>query len=123
MVNYESIISLLSIMLILIILFVVLFGCRCYNYYEHFETSKEEKKEEKKGQEKFINEMKEKMKNENMGNGEGLSEYENTILKAFSTGKMTPEKFADLINKEQFTEDNLDNLISYVEKFKGGLGV
>ena len=113
-------------MLILIILFVVLFGCRCYNYYEHFEISKKEEKEEKeekKGQEKFINEMKEKMKNENMGNGEGLSEYENTILKAFSTGKMTPDNFAKLIEKEQFTEDNLDNLISYVEKFKGGLGV
>jgi len=119
MVNYESIISLLSIMLILIILFVVLFGCRCPQYYEGFENV--EKK--KKGQEKFIDEMKEKMENETIGNGNGLSDYEKSILDAFSTGKMNPEKFADLIKKEKFTESNLDNIISYIEKFKGGMDI
>lgn len=122
MVNYESIISLLSIMLILIILFVVIFGCRCPHYYERF-TNEEEKKE-KKGNEKFISEMEEKMKGDKlMGDGGDLSQYEKTILEGLTKGSITTETFTNLVKTEKFTENNLNNLIAYVEKHKGGLGI
>jgi hypothetical protein len=120
MVNYESIISLLSVMLILVILFIVIFDCRCHHYYERFTNE-----EEKKGNEKFISEMEDKMKKEKIvedSNG-NLSQYEKTILEGLTRGSITTETFTNLVKNEKFTENNLNNLIAYVEKTKGGLGI
>ncbi len=76
-----------------------MFGCkgRRLNYNENF-TNKEEK----------INEDKPK-----------LTPFENNILNQLSNGELTTEKFADLIKKDKFTQENLKNVIDYVEHFKG----
>jgi hypothetical protein len=102
MIDYNNILNLISLLLAFIILFIILFGCKCYNpsssIKERFENKKEE--EEKK---------------------DNLSKFENTILEGLSSGSITTKDLTNLIQNNQFTEQNLENLIGHVEKFKGGM--
>lgn len=109
--NYinNNILNLFSLVLALIILFIILFGCKCHRRYERFENA--EKKEEQ------VDEKTEKKS----GAMELLSSFEKSILDGLSAGSITSKDLTSLIKNEQFTEKNLDNLITYVEKFKGGL--
>ena len=43
----------------------------------------------------------------------------NNVLKKLSNGELSTDDFAELIKKEQFTTQNLNNVINYVEHFKG----
>jgi len=99
MVEYNNILNMFSLLLAFIILFIILFGCKC-NYpapvKERFENKEEEKKED-------------------------LSKFEKSILDGLSSGSLTTKDLTSLITNEQFTEQNLENLIGYVEKFKGGM--
>jgi hypothetical protein len=108
--NYinNNVLNLFSLGLALIILFIILFGCKCHRRYERFENA--EKKEEV--------EVKTEKKS---GAMELLSNFEKSILDGLSAGSITSKDLTSLIKNEQFTEKNLDNLITYVEKFKGGL--
>ncbi len=107
--NYinNNVLNLFSLGLALIILFIILFGCKCHRRYERFENA--EKKEETGGVEKKSGVM------------DLLSSFEKSILDGLSAGSITSKDLTSLIKNEQFTEKNLDNLITYVEKFKGGL--
>ena len=98
MVNYDAILNIVSIGLIFIILFVILFGCRFkHNRYERFTNPEEEKKEKTPG----------------------LSEFENQILDKLSSGQLSTEGLTELITSQKFTQENLENMINYVEHFKG----
>ena len=48
-----------------------------------------------------------------------LTQFENNVLKKLSNGELSTDDFAELIKKEQFTTQNLNNVINYVEHFKG----
>lgn len=105
MVNYDTILNLVSIVILLIILFIIVFGCRfrmVNSYYENF-SNKDEKDDKNK---------KETDKTE-------LSPFENKVLEELASGQMTTEAFTDLIKTERFTQQNLDNMIAHVEKNKG----
>lgn len=102
MIDYNNILNMFSLLLAFIILFIILFGCKCQTSYmpmvkERFENKEEEKKEE------------------------DLSSFEKSILNGLSAGSITTKDLTSLIKNEQFTEKNLDNLITHVEKFKGGM--
>jgi len=99
MANYDTILNITSIVLLLLILFIILFGCRNKRYREQF-TDKNDKKEDDKPT---------------------LSAFENKVLQQLSNGELTTEAFTDLIKKEKFTQDNLNNVINYVEHSKGVL--
>lgn len=104
MVNYDVILNLVSIVLVLLILFMILFGCKGSNgtrYYERFENPEESVKEEK-----------EEKKPE-------LSGFESEILEQLSSGKLTTDAFTNLITTQKFTQQNLENMINYVESNKG----
>lgn len=98
MVEYNSILNMFSLLLAFIIFFIILFGCRCQPFpimKEKFENKKEEEKE--------------------------LTSFEKSVLSGLSAGSITTKDLTSLIKNEQFTEKNLENLIDYVEHFKGGL--
>ena len=102
MIDYNNILNMFSLLLAFIILFIILFGCKCQTsnmpmVKERFENKEEEKKEE------------------------DLSSFEKSILNGLSAGSITTKDLTSLIKNEQFTEKNLDNLITHVEKFKGGM--
>jgi len=97
-----NILNLISLILAFIILFIIMFGCKCNTYMERFENKKEELKDKKD-----IN--------------EGLSSFEKSVLEGLSSGSITTKDLTSLIKNEQFTENNLNNLITYVEKFKGNM--
>jgi uncharacterized membrane protein len=97
MANYDTILNITSIVLLLLILFIILFGCKNKRYREQF-TDKNDKKEDDKPT---------------------LSAFENKVLEQLSNGELTTEAFTDLIKKEKFTQDNLNNVINYVEYSKG----
>jgi cell division protein FtsW (lipid II flippase) len=102
MVNYDAILNIVSIVLILIILFIILFGCRFkHNRYERF-TNPEEEKEKK-------------------DSIPGLSEFENQILDKLSSGQLSTDGLTELITSQKFTQENLENMINYVEHFKGNI--
>jgi hypothetical protein len=103
MADYNKIINIISIILILIILFIILFGCQYqrYNYYERFENNKDEEKEKK--------------------DETNLSSFEKNILKQLSDGSLKTEGLTELIKQEKFTEKNLNNIITHVEKFRGNV--
>jgi hypothetical protein len=100
MVDYNNILNMVSLLLAFIILFIILFGCKCNSpqiIKERFENKEEEKKDE------------------------DLSKFEKSILEGLSAGSITTKDLTSLIKNEQFTEQNLENLIGHVEKFKGGM--
>lgn len=101
MVDYDIILNIISVVLLFIILFIILFGCKGRRYRERF--SNNEKEEEKK--EKITEPT--------------LSPFENNILKQLSDGTLSTEAFTDLIKKEKFTKDNLNNVINFVDYNKG----
>lgn len=107
MVEYNNILNLFSLILAFIILFIIMFGCKnCnYRYKERFENKENEDKKE--------------IKNED--NNKNLSSFEKSVLEGLSSGSITTKDLTSLIKNEQFTETNLENLIDYVEKFKGGM--
>lgn len=107
---YNNILSLLSLVMALAILFIVLFGCQFkkYNTFEGFENEKE--KENSKIDAKTLDKK-----------PTILSEFENKIYEGLISGKTTTKELEDLIKKEEFTQKNLENMINYVEKFKGSI--
>lgn len=119
MVQYDNILFLLSIFLILVILFLVLFGCRrtriINSNYERFTNISETKDDDEL---KEITETKQKKGDKEI---EKLSTFEKSILDGLSSGSLTTENLTSLIKDEKFTENNLENLINYVEHFKGNI--
>lgn len=99
MVDYDIILNIISVVLLFIILFIILFGCRNRGYRERF-ANKEEEEKEKKAE-------------------PVLSAFENNVLKKLSDGSLSTEEFTDLIKKEKFTQDNLNNVINFVDYNKG----
>jgi len=98
MVNYDAVLNIISVGLIFIILFVILFGCRFrINRYERFTNPEEKEKSETPG----------------------LSEFENQILEKLSNGQLSTDGLTELITSQKFTQENLENMINYVEHFKG----
>ena len=106
MVKYDIIINTILIILILTIIVVVLFGChfKGCKYFEKFENN--EKKEKKESTENKTDD---------------LNKFEKSVLDGLSSGSINTEKLANLIKEEKFTPMNLDNIINYVEKFKGSV--
>ncbi len=100
MVDYDIILNIISVVLLFIILFIFLFGCKGRRYRERFSNNNEEEKKEK-----FTE--------------PSLSPFENNILKQLSDGSLSTEQFTDLIKKEKFTNENLNNVINFVEYKKG----
>jgi hypothetical protein len=116
MVQYDNILFLLSIFLILVILFLVLFGCRRTriinaNYERFTNINDNDEKEE-------LTEITETKKEKEV---EKLSTFEKSILDGLSSGSLTTDNLSTLIKEEKFTENNLENLINYVEHFKGNI--
>jgi hypothetical protein len=107
MVKYDIIINTILIILILTIIVVVLFGChfKGCKYFERFEN----------------NEKKEKKETPEINNNNDLNKFEKSVLDGLSSGSINTEKLANLIKEEKFTPMNLDNIINYVEKFKGSI--
>jgi len=120
MVQYDNILFLLSIFLILVILFLVLFGCRRTRIinanYERFTNINDN--DEKEELTEITETKKEKEKEKEV---EKLSTFEKSILDGLSSGSLTTDNLSTLIKEEKFTENNLENLINYVEHFKGNI--
>ncbi len=120
MVQYDNILFLLSIFLILVILFLVLFGCRRTriinaNYERFTNINDNDEKEE-------LTEITETKKEKEVEKEvEKLSTFEKSILDGLSSGSLTTDNLSTLIKEEKFTENNLENLINYVEHFKGNI--
>ena len=107
MINYNNLFNLISLILVLIILFIIIYGCQ-YKTRENFENSEENKSEEKK---------EDKKKTET-----GIpiiSTFENSIMQGLTSGSLTVDGLTKIIKDGQFTSINLENIISYVEHFKG----
>lgn len=129
MVKYEKIINIISIVLLLTILVVVLFGChyggcRSFNYegFENNENSSEEKpkkevKEEKQKNPEITEKDEKAQTDEEVKNS--LTAFEKTVLEGLTSGSLTTNTLSDLIKAEKFTSVNLNNLINYVEHFRG----
>jgi hypothetical protein len=126
---YHTILNLLSLVLVLSILFIVLFGCQFKKYrrIERFtDKNKEddiinddkedddEKEKEKKEESKDKKDVKE-VKEETI---ETLEGFEGQILSGLTQGTITSKDMDKFINAGTFTKENLENIISYVEKFK-----
>ncbi len=122
MVQYDNILFLLSIFLILVILFLVLFGCRRTRIinanYERFTNINDNDEKEELTE---ITETKKEKEKEKEKEVEKLSTFEKSILDGLSSGSLTTDNLSTLIKEEKFTENNLENLINYVEHFKGNV--
>jgi len=134
---YDNILNLLSLVLVLAILFIVIYGCQFKKYrrIERF-TDKDFKKEEliKDYEENELEETEEfsKMKKtqkedkeeekgddkEEFSKKDVLEGFEGEILSGLTKGTITSSDMDKFINAGTFTKDNLENIISYVEKFK-----
>jgi hypothetical protein len=134
---YDNILNLFSLVLVLAIFFIVLFGCQFKKYrkVERFSNKKDFKKEEpiEEEEEEEINEpktekplKKEKEMDEPLNKDnekkeetkETLEGFEGQILEGLTTGSITSKDMDTFINAGTFTRENLENIISYVEKFK-----
>jgi hypothetical protein len=105
--NYNTILNLISIVLLFIILFIIIFGCKGRRMFfnEKFTDKNEDTSEPTEKKDTTSEPV--------------LTQFENNVLKKLSTGELSTEEFADLIKKEKFTTENLNNVITYVEHFKG----
>jgi hypothetical protein len=123
MVQYDNILFLLSIFLILVILFLVLFGCRRTRIinanYERFTNINDNDEKEELTEITETKTKNDKTKKEK--EVEKLSTFEKSILDGLSSGSLTTDNLSTLIKEEKFTENNLENLINYVEHFKGNV--
>jgi hypothetical protein len=137
---YDNILNLFSLVLVLAIFFIVLFGCQFKKYrkLERFSNKKEFKKEEPIQEEEedepsnYEDEKKEETK-ETKGPKETkepkeskepkettdiLEGFEGQILEGLTSGTITSKDMDTFISAGTFTRENLENIISYVEKFK-----
>jgi hypothetical protein len=134
---YDNILNLLSLVLVLAILFIILFGCQFKKYrkIERF-TDKNFKKEElieddeeeekpkevEPSKKKDVKKEEETSKNkdEDTFNNkiDTLEGFEGQILSGLTSGSITSNDMDKFINAGTFTRENLENIISYVEKFK-----
>ncbi len=129
MVNYDVILNLVSIVLILLILFMILFGCKKNGrrYYERFENENDENDNDNDDNDKTQNKekktketaVKKNSKTETKAKEPIISGFEKEILEQLSSGQLTTEAFTNLITTQQFTQQNLENMINYVENAKG----
>ena len=101
--DYNYILNIFSLLLIIGILFIILYGCQYKKYYEGFTDIQEQEENEK--------------------NIQGLSAIETAVIKKLTNDEMSIEQFTDLIEKAQFTKENLNNIIDYVEKFESKNGL
>jgi hypothetical protein len=131
---YDNILNLFSLVLVLAIFFIILFGCQFKKYrkVERFSNKKDFKKEEpiEEEDEEEIDETKtekkEKETDEFLNKEDGKKEetketlegFEGQILEGLTTGSITSKDMDKFINAGTFTRENLENIISYVEKFK-----
>jgi hypothetical protein len=131
---YDNILNLFSLVLVLAIFFIILFGCQFKKYrkVERFSNKKDFKKEEpiEEEDEEEIDETKtekkEKETDESSNKEDGKKEetketlegFEGQILEGLTTGSITSKDMDKFINAGTFTRENLENIISYVEKFK-----
>jgi hypothetical protein len=131
---YDNILNLFSLVLVLAIFFIILFGCQFKRYrkVERFSNKKDFKKEEpiEEEDEEEIDETKtekkEKETDESSNKEDGKKEetketlegFEGQILEGLTTGSITSKDMDKFINAGTFTRENLENIISYVEKFK-----
>jgi hypothetical protein len=131
---YDNILNLFSLVLVLAIFFIILFGCQFKKYrkVERFSNKKDFKKEEpiEEEDEEEIDETKTEKKEKetdefsNKEDGkkeetkETLEGFEGQILEGLTTGSITSKDMDKFINAGTFTRENLENIISYVEKFK-----
>jgi hypothetical protein len=131
---YDNILNLFSLVLVLAIFFIILFGCQFKKYrkVERFSNKKDFKKEEPivEEDEEEIDETKTEKKEKetdefsNKEDGkkeetkETLEGFEGQILEGLTTGSITSKDMDKFINAGTFTRENLENIISYVEKFK-----
>jgi hypothetical protein len=134
---YHNILNLLSLVLVLAILFIVIYGCQFKKYrrIERF-TDKDFKKEElikdyeenESEETEDFSKMKKTQKedkeddkeddNEEISKKEVLEGFEGEILSGLTKGTITSSDMDKFINAGTFTKKNLENIISYVEKFK-----
>ncbi len=133
MVNYDVILNLVSIVLVLLILFMILFGCKKNGrrYYERFENDNDENdnddndndndddKTQNKEKKTKKTAVKKNSKTETKAKEPIISGFEKEILEQLSSGQLTTEAFTNLITTQQFTQQNLENMINYVENAKG----
>jgi hypothetical protein len=75
----------------------ILFGCKysSFNKIERFENKKDD--------------------GDSM-----LDKFEKNLLEEIKNGKVGSDDINDMIKTNKFTKKNLDNMINYIEKFKGG---
>jgi hypothetical protein len=109
---YNNILSLLSLVMALAILFIVLFGCQ-YKRYRHYEGFQDIKTDEKK----------ETTPNTPPPAKTDLSHFENKLMNGLNDGTVSTKDLETMIKKEEFTQENLENMINYIEKFKGNNGL
>jgi hypothetical protein len=137
---YHNILNLLSLVMVVAILFIVLFGCQFKKYrrYERF-TNLEDKDEGHKNKDndnddeyedknkvkpdikpkqEIKKETDETDKEDKFTVKDTLEGFEGQILSGLSSGSLTTSDMDKLINAGTFTKENLENIISYVEKFK-----
>ena len=132
---YDNILNLISLVLVLAIFFMVLFGCqfRKYRKIERFSNNKESKKVNKEEDDEEENEETNEESNkptqkkqiekkpEEFNNSDKLAVlegFEGQILNGLKDGSLTTNDKEKLIDKGTFTRENLENIISYVEKVK-----
>lgn len=132
---YDNILNLISLVLVLAIFFMVLFGCqfRKYRKIERFSNNKESKKVNKEEDDEEENEETNEESNkptqkkqiekkpEEFNNSDKLAVlegFEGQILNGLKDGSLTTNDMEKLIDKGTFTRENLENIISYVEKVK-----
>lgn len=129
---YDNILNLFSLVLVLAIFFIILFGCqfKSYRKIEKFSTKElqketqievdddEEKEntEEKKDKPLKANDVKKEKDEDKIP--DGLEGFEGQILEGLTSGSITSTDMDKFINAGTFTRENLENIISYVEKFK-----
>jgi hypothetical protein len=103
MINYNNLFNLISLILVLMILFIILYGCqyRIPKNVERFENKEEEKKESEDSS--LVK----------------LSSFEKSILEGLTSGLINTDALSEMIKTQKFTPTNLENLINYVETFKG----
>ena len=129
---YDNILNLLSLVLVLAILFIVLFGCQFKKYrkierftdknFKKEELIEDDEEEEKPSKKKDVKKEEEPSKNkdEDTFNNkiDTLEGFEGQILSGLTSGSITSNDMDKFINAGTFTRENLENIISYVEKFK-----
>ena len=129
---YHNILNLISLVLVLAILFIVLFGCQ-FKKYRRIEKFTDKKKEFKKEsliedeeepeqepeiKSSKVNDVKKEDGEDSFQNKETLEGFEGQILQGLTSGSITSNDMDKFINAGTFTRENLENIISYVEKFK-----